>query len=256
MNIICSLRKARVVACILSMVCLANSCAYRTNSQVKRKETEARYCTSFPVQNTSAKLEKVLLSVKKIKNYSSYRTYVFEDNSRVTLKDLNSEGLLNRTTAGIVTNDATSGTATVLFSDGKHIALLTCNHAVKAPDTLFQWAEYSDLGNNRYLHSISIKLKQQLFVSGLPASCKFEVLASDPKNDLAIIGTAYTEPANDVIALIYPCGISSALRWGSFIYLAGYPTGQQMVAHGIVSTSDDKSGNFFTISPFHECFSG
>ncbi len=251
-----SFRNAWVIVFILSMVYITYSCAYKTGRQPQRKSTEATYCTSFPVQNSSADLERVMLSLKKIKNYSSYRTYIFEEDSRVTLKDLNSDALLGRTAASIVTNDATSGTASVLFSDGKHIALLTCNHAVKAPDTLFQWAEYSDLGNGRYIRSISIKLKQQLYVSGLPVGSRFEVLASDPENDIAIIGATYTEPINNITALVYPCGVASDLRWGSFIYLAGYPTGQQMVVHGIVSLSSEKSGSFLTDAAFNEGLSG
>lgn len=248
--------KAGVIVSLFTAVLSFYSCSHKSIQVVQQIDETARYSTGFPGKNTSTDLERVMFSVKKIKNYSSYRTYIFDDNSRITIKDLNSDGLLEHTTAGIVTNDATSGTATVIFSDGKHIALLTCNHAVKAPDTLFQWAEYSDLNNNHYIHSVSIKIKQQLYISGLPAGSKFEVLASDTKNDIAIIGTSFTDPLNDVQPLAYPCGKSSDLKWGSFIYIAGYPTGQQMVTHGIVSTLPEKSGSFLTDAPFNEGFSG
>jgi hypothetical protein len=195
-------------------------------------------------------------SVKKIINYSSYRTYVFDENTHVTIHDLNSESLFELTTAGIVTNDATSGTALVIYSDGKQIAMLTCAHAVKAPDTIIQWGEYRDLADNRYIHSISIKIKQQLYVRDMPGGSKFGILASDPENDIAFIGTSANEVVNDAPVFDYASGNSSDLKWGSFIYLAGYPTGQQMVAHGIVSELPEKTGTFLTDAPFNEGFSG
>jgi hypothetical protein len=186
----------------------------------------------------------------------SYRTYIFDDNTRITLKDLNTEGLLERTRAGIITNEATAGTALVIFSDGRHIALLTCAHAVKAPDTIIQWNNYRDLDNNQYIQSISLKTKQQLFVRDMPEATKFNVLASDTKNDIAFIGTAYNEPVNGIPVFMHPCGNSSDLRWGDFLYLAGYPTGQQMLTHGIVSTQPEKAGSFLTDALFNEGLSG
>jgi hypothetical protein len=251
-----SLIKAVILTFILTAVLLVFSCVSISNPKKSNAFSEATYKTGFPESNTSEALENVMLSVKKVKNYSSYRTYIFDDKSKVTINELNSEGLLSRTAAGIVTNKATMGTATVLYANGRNIALLTCDHAIKAPDTIIQWAEYSDLGNNRYIHSISIKIKQQLFVSDFPHNSKFVVLASDTKNDIAIIGTTYSEPVNNNIALMDPCGNASDLKWGSFIYILGFPTGQQMVAHGIVSTLPEKEGSFLTDAPFNEGFSG
>jgi len=256
MKSLISLRKAVVLTSMLILAYFIVSCAYKSNPKKQQNDTRTKYLTGFPTRNASADLANVMLSVKKLKNYSSYRTYIFDKNSRVTMKDLNSEGILARTTAGLITNKATLGTATVLFSDGKHIALLTCDHAVKAPDTIVQWAEYSDLGNNRYIHSISIKIRQQLFVSDFPPQSKFEILASDDKNDISIIGTSYNDPVNNISTFLYPLGKASDLKWGSFIYLAGFPTGQQMVAHGIVSTLPEKTGSFLTDALFNEGFSG
>ncbi len=238
---------------VMEMIC---SCSPREGKQIQNRVPVPKYRTAFPTSNVSSELENILLSVKKITNYSSYRTYVFDDNTHITLSDLNSEGILDRTRAGIVTNDATAGTALLIYSDGKHLAMLTCAHAVKAPDTIIQWDEYSDLQNNHFIQSISVKTKQQLYVRGMPEGSKFRVLASDTKNDIAIIGAEYNEPVNGIPVFGYPCGNSSGLCWGSFLYLAGYPTGQQMLAHGIVSTLPDKTGSFLTDAPFNEGFSG
>lgn len=247
-------------ACIIALTILSGFltcfCSFKASKQLMDMNSHARYRTNFPDSNVSADLENVLRSVKKIKNYSSYHTYVFDKNTRITLKDLSSEGLLEHTRAGIVTNEATAGTACVIFSDGTNTALLTCAHAVKAPDTIIQWAEYSDLGDNKYIHSISIKIKQQLYVNDLPEGNKFRVLASDLNNDIAFIGTRFTEPVPNIPVFSYKCGNSSELRWGSFLYLAGFPTGQQMVIHGIVSSLAGNEGSFLTDALFNEGLSG
>jgi hypothetical protein len=249
-------RSIQALALLLLLIYAFSACSYKTGNQILKQSNAAKYRTSFPAENVSSELENIFQSVKQIKNYSSYRTYVFDENTSVTLNDLNSDGLLERTRAGIVTNDATSGTALIIFSDGNRIALLTCAHAVKAPDTIIEWAEYSDLGNNRFIHSISFKTKQQLFVNDMPLGSKFELLAFDSKNDFAFIGATFTEPVMDVPVFEYPCGNSMELKWGSFLYLAGYPKGQQMLTHGIVSKPQAKTGSFLTDAPFNEGLSG
>ncbi len=254
-----TLTKLRFEIKIILTICLATffiSCAYRPKLQLQEHNKEAKYRNSFPTADIGAELETVILSVKKITNYLSYRTYIFDEDSRVTLKDLHSESLLQHTRAGIVTSDATAGTALVLFSDGKHIALLTCAHAVKAPDTIIDWNEYRDLSGSRYIRRISIKLNQQLFVRGMPEGSKFQVLASDAKKDIAFIGVSYNDPVNDVPVFNGHCGNSAELRFGAFLYLAGYPAGQLMITHGIVSLLPEKSGNFLTDALFNEGMSG
>lgn len=249
----------RFLLLFLTMICievLAVSCTDKITRRSSEQFPETKYRTSFPSANASSKLTSVMPSIKKITNYVSYRTYIFDDNTRITVDNLNSEGLLEQTKAGIVTNEATAGTALVIFSNGRQIAMLTCAHAVKAPDTIIQWNDYRDLENNRFIQSISLKTKQQLYIRDMPDGSKFTILASDIKNDIAFIGSTYNEPVNGIPVFTFPCGNSSDLRWGSFIYLAGFPTGQQMITHGIVSTLPEKAGSFYTDALFNEGASG
>ncbi len=256
MNIRSGIRHTLWFITVLWLLSNLTSCSYKHNQQIQSPVGGNYYRTGFPERNVSGDIENIFRSIKKITNYSSYRTYVFDENSRVTFDDLSSEGLLERSRAGIVTNNATAGTALIIYSDGSRIAMLTCAHAVKAPDTIIQWNEFSGLGNQRYIRSFSVKIKQQLYVRDMPERSRFRVLASDPDHDIAIIGTDFTETVNDIPACTIPCGNSGALRWGSFIYLAGFPTGQQMVSHGIVSTLPEKAGSFLTDAAFNEGFSG
>jgi len=249
----------RALFLFLSITCWVfsvMSCSDKITRRSSNQLPEEKYRTGFPSANASSELSSVMPSIKKITNYISYRTYIFDDNTRITVDNLNSEGLLQHTRAGLVTNEATAGTALVIFSNGRQIAMLTCAHAVKAPDTIIQWNDYRDLDNNRFIQSISIKTKQQLLIRDMPEGSKYTVLASDTKNDIAIIGSNYNEPVNGIPVFKFPCGNSNDLRWGSFIYLAGYPTGQQMITHGIVSTLPEKAGSFNTDALFNEGFSG
>ncbi len=256
MKILFHVRTKVLFVVIVCWSLITISCSYKSNRQLQSQSSAYRYRTGFPSDNVSAELTSILTSVKRIINYSSYRTYIFDNDAKVTLKDLNSEGIHERTRAGIVTNEATEGSALIICSNGKNIVLLTCAHAVRAADTIIDWYEYSDLGNNRYIQSISIRFRQQLYVRDIPEGSKFRELASDTKNDIAFIGTEYTEPVNNIPFFKNKCGNSSDLEWGSFLYFVGYPTGQQMVTHGIVSTLPQKAGYFLTDALFNEGFSG
>ena len=134
--------------------------------------------------------------------------------------------------------------------------MLTCAHVVDLPDTVINWSEYSDLGSNRYIHSISVKIRQLIAVRDMGENNSFTLLASDHSSDLALLGRISSEPAAPAPVFPFPAGDSKDLGWGSFIYLAGYPAGQLMVTKGIVSKAADARSNFLTDAPFIEGFSG
>ena len=218
--------------------------------------SDNKYDTEFPNANCSLQLETILKSVKKVNCFVNYRTYVFGEQSHVTMADLASGQVFAKVQASLLTNEATSGTALVVFSNGSRLALLTCAHVVDLPDTLVNWSEYSDLGSNRYIHSISVKIRQQVMVRNLGETLRFTLIASDRENDLALLGCTQAEPLSMAPVFPYPTGHSNELEWGSFIYMAGYPAGQLMVTKGLVSKAPDASGNFLTDAPFNEGFSG
>jgi hypothetical protein len=228
---------------------------YKTSHSL---EKDGKYDSEFPFSNCSEQLGTILQSVKKVNCYVSYRTYVFNDSSHITLEDLGREDLLFKADASLSTNEATSGTALVILSDDHRVAILTCAHIVSLPDTIISWSEYSDLGSNRYIHSISIKKKEQITVRDIPEGNRFSILAFDSKKDIAILGREYSNPpVKEVLpAFPYPIGHSAELGWGSFLYLAGFPAGQLMITKGIVSKANDFENNILTDAPFNEGFSG
>lgn len=238
----------------LSLLPSCSRGSYSARSGLK----DGKYDSQFPSSDGSTQLEAILQSVKKVNCYVSYRTYVFNDQSHVTLSDLNNDQLLFRADANLSTNEATSGTALIIQSDASRIALLTCAHIVNLPDTIISWSEYSDLESNRYIHSISFKVKEQVTIREIPEGAKLRILACDQKKDIAILGREYSyAPIPNMLPVFpFPTGKSAELAWGNFIYLAGYPAGQLMVTKGLVSKPNDPQGNFLTDASFNEGFSG
>lgn len=218
---------------------------------------DGKYDTEFKEGKGSSELASILQSVKKVNTYVQYRTYVFSNESRITLNSLGQGSLTDKAVASLITNEAASGTALLIKSSDMRIALLTCAHVVDLPDTVISWSEYSDLQSNKYIHSISIKEKQRLYVRDVPQSNDYVLLASDQKKDLAIIGCKLSgENIRYPEIFPYPIGNSDLLQWGSSVILAGFPASQLMITRGIVSLSPDPDAGFLTDAPFNEGFSG
>lgn len=233
-------------------------CSAKTLKTVYPSLHDGRYDTEFPYASCSAELETMLKSLKRINCYTSYRTYVLGEDSRITLKQLNGISLTDVSEASILTNEAVSGTAIIVCSEPSRMAILTCAHVVDLPDTLISYLEFSDLGANKYIYSISLKEKEQIYVRDIPDGSKFSLLASDKQLDIAILGRTFEVESQPERIPVYPfpAGNSDELEWGNFIYLGGYPAGQQMITKGIVSKPVDRQGNFLTDAPFNEGFSG
>ncbi|NVO20591.1 MAG: trypsin-like peptidase domain-containing protein [Bacteroidetes bacterium] len=241
---------------MISLLIFQACSSHLANSQ--HAKPDGKYDASFPTADGSDQLETILRSVKKVNCYTVYKTYVFGEQSHITLASLTEKDAFSNADARITSNEATSGTALVIQSDENKIALLTCAHIVNLPDTIISWSEYSDLEANHYLRSISFKTKEQITVRDIPNGNGFRILACNHDKDLAILGREY-EPAlsGQIIPVFpYPTGHSAEIRWGTFIYLAGYPAGQLMLTKGIVSKSNDPDNHLLTDAPFNEGFSG
>ncbi len=241
---------------LISLLITGISCTRHLAKSVEDNHQGSNYYSETPYTNSSADLEKITHSVKKVNCYATYRTYVFGENSTVTLKDLSGENLLEKSMARVDNNESVSGTALAIYYDGERIALLTCAHVAVFPDTLINWSEHSDLQSNRYIHSISFKLRQQLYIRDIPAGGPIQVLASNIKDDIALLGRTLQQPATVTDVFGYPAGHSDKLEFGNFVYLVGYPVGQLMVTSGLVSLPSDPKANFLTDAPFNEGFSG
>jgi len=250
------LNRTELAGILIAMVVFTSGCARQVMQTANPALKDGRYDSEFPYRNCARELEEITRSVKKVNCYATYRTYVFGEKSKITLHDLSGQNLFEQAKARVDNNESVSGTALVISYNGERLALLTCAHIAVFPDTLIHWSEHSDLQSNRYIHSISLKLRQQLYVRDIPDGGQVQVLASDTKDDIAILGRIVNQPAIPVNEFGYTTGHSDELEWGSFIYLVGYPLGQLMVTKGIVSKPAEKNANFLTDAPFNEGFSG
>jgi hypothetical protein len=253
-TVVVVITKATLVIIIVAISCI--SCSRHTLKTVYPTLSDGHYDTEFPYASCSAQLNDILKSIKKVNCYTQYRTYIFGNQSTTTIGQLKNGSVVEKAEASISSNEATSGSALVIISNSRQMLLLTCAHIVNLPDTIISYTEYEGL-EGPFIHSISIKIKQQLVVKDVPENNRFSIICSDEKKDLALIGRTFAPEVNNVTPhFSYPVGNSDDLEWGSFLYLAGFPAGQLMITKGIVSKAPDKNANFLTDASFNEGFSG
>lgn len=241
---------------LLVTIVTETGCSYKAGKNILNKSGSPKYTNVFGDSILADKLDAISKSVCKINCYADYRTYVFDENIKMVKSGLSGEEIFLKARASISSNEAVSGTATVIYSDSTRVALLTCAHIVNFPDTVFGYFESSDLESIKFIQSISVRMQQKVFVRGLPVGGNIEVLVTDRSNDIAILGKVYETPK--AIVPVYSCkaGKSEQLEWGSYLYLLGYPQGQLMITGGMASKPAVPGEQFIVDALFNEGFSG
>ncbi|HTY00851.1 MAG TPA: serine protease [Bacteroidota bacterium] len=219
---------------------------------------DGEYDSEFPTTPTSSYLERMGESIQRLNAVAYYKTYFFGPQERFRLTDVGEAVLSAHEATSVYANSTTSGTATVIVSGSRRIAFLTCAHIVAFPDTLTAYFPGADRKPSPYVATVSILKRTALYVATLPEGGTVEVLALDRANDLAIVGHRY-ESSQLLMppVLPYALGKSDELRWGTFLYLYGYPAGIKVVTRGIVSSPNkDKKHSFVVDAVFGRGFSG
>jgi len=213
------------------------------------------YTTIFPNNDVADELELISETIRLINNLTFYRTYSFYD-STITDDNLTDFDLLERAVYTTTVSKTSSGTGTIINISGNKIALLTAAHIISYPDTIISY--YS--ANNReskYIETILFKERQKIY-SDLPEGGRLKIIASDKKNDIAIIGNSF----HKITPLRFPVfdfqfGSAKELKWGSFVYILGFPMHNKMVTSGIVSNPNyNGTGNFLVDAPINRGSSG
>ena len=96
---------------------------------------DGRYDSEFPYRNASEQLEEISKSVKMLNYISYYKAYLFSENQKVSLSDINKKILKNNSIDEVYFNESVSGTATIIYYDDLKVGLLTCAHIGDYPDT-------------------------------------------------------------------------------------------------------------------------
>jgi hypothetical protein len=234
---------------ILSLVALVvfSGCVKHKIAATNKGASTGRYGSEFPSRNASGEIEKITYSVKKVYSISSYTTYQFKREAKITGYHLRQETYKQAAWGVISINETVFGTATIIGFANSQVALLTCAHIVTSPDTLISYFEPTEENPLQYIQSFSVKEKQENWVKELSSCGPFHVLASDISTDIAILGKNCESLIETVTPFPYPSGHAKELAWGSFVYIFGYPMGNQMITRGIASPAAKRPMGEFSI---------
>lgn len=221
--------------------------------------SDKKYDSEFPYSSCSTQLEEISNTVKLITCISLYKSYVFTEEMKLTSLDLKGIDLKTKAARIINYDNSSSGTATIIYSEGRNVALLTCAHVVNFPDTIITYFNKEDGVLSPFVQSISIKESQSNYIPDLPERGIVEIIVMDKKNDIALVGKTFNSiNANYIIPVFsYPNGKSAELGWGDFVYVFGYPMNYKMISKALVSSPDRAKGYSFLIDAvFNRGFSG
>lgn len=207
--------------------------------------TTTHYTSAFPTKDVSDLLNKAQDAVLRIVSTGYYQTYNF-DQRYITMADARTNNLSDIASYEYSSEQSTAGTSIVLDTNRDEALVITCDHVVSFPDTVVTYHNDESLTPNTFVKSISIKNRQVDLIFGPNEFHNFEVLASDPRLDLALVTTRIDErdEYNELLSN-FGMGDSDLLRAGSFLYILGFPKGYSSITRGIASTSEDWKTRFF-----------
>ena len=231
----------------LILLFFSSGCVNKKLAVISRGFSDGRYDSEFPSKNASTEIERITHSIKKLYCVSSYTTYQFKKEAKITWYHIR-QGTYKKAAWGIIsTNETTFGTATIIGVTNSRVALLTCAHIIHSRDTLVSYFEPSEEDPLLYIKSFSIKEKQENWVKDLSDCGSFPVLAADFSSDIALLGKKCETLMDTVVPFSYPSGKAKELEWGSFVYVLGYPMGNLIVTKGIVSLPSKRPSGEFTL---------
>jgi hypothetical protein len=237
---------------------LSLSCSTTSYREVYPLLADGKYDSEFPYRGCSPQLEKISESVRMISCTAYYKSYIFSQEAKIRINDLQSSVLKEKAMKEVFLNRTLTGSGTVIYNEKSHIALLTCAHVVDFLDTIITYYRGENKKETEFIQSLTLKDHQSNNVATIWDARDLEILAIDKRGDLAVIGQMiYEQTARNVEVFNYPFGKAKELEWGSFVYLFGYPAGYQMITKGIVSNPNrDKRGSFLTDVVINRGFSG
>jgi S1-C subfamily serine protease len=247
--------KYTLLNCFICLLLLFSAVSCKTNENMPSQSLhpDGRYDSEFPDKSVSDKLNEISKTIKKLDCLVFYMTYVFPPDNDIQKASITKENIKKLAVNTDITNESVSGTATVIYYDGKSVGLLTCAHVVDYADTIYNWYD----AEKTALQSISVKVRQQNYISGLPDGENIEVVVMDTKNDIALLQKKLHPHIEKPDVFNYKSGSTQELEWGTFVYIMGYPLGNLMVTRAIVSNPDKtKNGSFLTDALYNKGISG
>lgn len=252
------LKRASIFILLLFFKIALLSCSSVTYDSIYPTLKDGHYDSEFPYRSTSIELQKISETIQRIIASAFYRVYVFDENDNYTIEDLKKERPEKIAVKEVLIDNSSSGTALVIYSGNGNVALLTCSHTIKFPDTLISYKSDKSGNQTKFIESISLKERQVVYVAGFPEGSTVDVLIDDPKSDLAILGRKYGAQSGIRFPYFnFKLGNAKDLEWGTFVYLIGCPMNNKMITKGIVSSPNkDEIGSFLVDAVINPGFSG
>ncbi len=223
---------------ILCVALVAFACSKEIQREPRQDLTDGKYDSEFPSTPASASLSEISDCIFTVNSVGSYKTFAFDEARKVTVADLQG-GILDH--AGVepqFSDNATRGTATLVFNDGKKMAFLTCAHNVTMSDTILSFYRGADRRPTNHIRTVAVKTKQFIYVSPLPEEGTVEVLVCDMSADVAVVGKSVKSQFGIAISPFkYRLGRAGELGWGTFTYVFSCPAGVKMVTRSLSSLS-------------------
>lgn len=248
----------QLAATIIFISFLFSSCSTVSYKEVYPTLADGKYDSEFPYKSASNELREISSTIERIHSNVYYKTYTFDESTNLTSDKINDTILRSVAISEGYAEQSNSGTGTVIYFNEGKVGILTCAHVVEFPDTIISYFSDSDGSFTKYIQVIFLKERQSIYAAGFPEGSEFELLVSDKKSDLAVIGKDY----NALSGLRFPVfnysfGKAKELDWGSFVYIFGYPIHQQMVTKAIVSNPNrDDNGSFLVDAVVNNGMSG
>ncbi len=219
---------------------------------------DGKYDSEFPASPASKELNEIIASVKLINAMTFYRQYFFSLSDSITITALKSGAFKVKAKSTMISEKPASGSAVIIYADAKKTALLTCAHTVSEPDTVVTYYQTINGAPLPFIEKVSLKIRQQLNIIGLPRGGTVKIEAIDKKADLAILSKSIAPHAGlPPIVFRYPWGSAQELEWGTFVYLIGFPHGKKMITSSVVSSPNrNKRHEFIINSTMYQGVSG
>lgn len=218
---------------------------------------DGRYDSEFPYKSSSKQLEEISNSIKLINCIAFYNSYVFDENSFLTIRDIKRIDVEKSATKIIFFNNTASGTATIIGENNGNVLLITVAHIVNFPDTIISYYTNPDGSPSQKVQSVSIKTRQSNYIPDLPDGGDLDIILMDKSLDICLLGKKFETIASSKLSVFeYPWGNSSELEWGTFIYVFGYPMNYKMISKGIVSSPGREKNTFLIDAVFNRGSSG
>lgn len=230
-------------------------CRQGTFQTVQPLSIDTHYHSELPINMASDQLDHIAESVKKLYCIVEYDVYHFQVNDLMNKEKLSQMNLKRSNAKRTAFNESVHGTATVLQNNRNGFILLTCAHVVSNPDTVIS---YFALDNQQeIIESIAVKTSQMNFIRDHENNKLLRIIAIDLKLDVAFLVSDTPSDAGDLPTFNQLVGNANALRWGTPVYLFGFPSGHQMLTRSVIGNPNaSPSGDFIVDATFNPGGSG